>query len=87
MPWSITAPEKNDVVSRVPARVSGYSHVGPYVHILQSKKIVQEPGFWLQFLDMKAGIVDDIVDGDLATFEDQRMEDYLFAIASWDVFS
>lgn len=75
----------NDVVSRVPARVSGYSHVGTYVHIMQNKKIVQEPGFWLQFLDMKAGIVDDIVDGDLATFEDHRMEDYLFAISRWDV--
>lgn len=73
----------NDVVTRVPARMMGYSHVGTYMHILQNKRIVQDPGLWLRFLDAKDGIVDDIKDRDLATFEDHRMEDYLYAIDQW----
>jgi triacylglycerol lipase len=75
----------NDVVTRMPARMMGYSHVGTYMHILQDKTIVNDPGLWLQFLDMKDGIIDDIRDKDFATFEDHMMEDYLFAINQWDL--
>lgn len=75
----------NDIVTRLPARMMGYSHVGTYMHILQSKAIVNDPGLWLQFLDFKDGIVDDIQDRDLATFEDHMMEDYMFAIDQWDL--
>lgn len=73
----------NDIVTRLPARMMGYSHVGTYMHILQNKTIVNDPGLWLQFLDFKDGIADDIQDRDFATFEDHRMEDYLFAIDQW----
>lgn len=74
----------NDIVTRLPARMMGYSHVGTYMHILQNKTIVNDPGLWLQFLDFKDGIVDDIQDRDFATFEDHMMEDYMFAINQWD---
>ena len=75
----------NDVVPRVPARMMGYSHCGNYMHIMQNKTIVHDPGLWLRFLDAKDGILDDITDRDLATFEDHMMEDYLLAIEQWRI--
>lgn len=75
----------NDIVTRMPSRASGYSHVGSYVHINQDRSIVREPGLWLQFLDVKDGIADDIHDRDFGTITDHYMADYLLAITPWDL--
>jgi predicted lipase len=32
----------NDIVTRIPAAIAGYSHVGTYMHILQNKTIVND---------------------------------------------
>lgn len=74
----------NDIVTRVPARLMGYSHVGTYLYISEEKKLHNDPGFWLRFLDSVDGIVSDIGQKGLDSVEDHGMDHYLAAIKQWD---
>jgi hypothetical protein len=74
----------NDIVTRVPARLMGYSHVGSYLYISEEQRINNDPGFWLRFLDSIDGIVDDIGKKGLDSVEDHGMDNYLAAIEKWD---
>lgn len=74
----------NDIVTRVPARLMGYSHVGSYLYITEEKSIHPETGFWFRFLDYVDGAVESVkqrkyLDG----LEDHDMADYLEAISDW----
>jgi len=76
----------NDIVTRVPARVMGYSHVGSYLYIDTDKSIYTEPGFWFRFIDLIDGAVSRFKDESELGFDsikDHAMGDYLQAIKNW----
>ena len=75
----------NDLVTRAPARLMGYSHVGTYLHITEDKVLHPEPGFWLRFLDAIDGAVEALKEKGIDGVEDHKMQDYLSAVHRWQV--
>lgn len=75
----------NDIVTRAPARVMGYSHVGTFLYITQQGQIHQDPGRWLQFLDSTSGAMESLKEKGLDAVEDHGMKHYLEAVRRWDV--
>ncbi len=75
----------NDIITRVPARAMGYSHVGSYLYISQEKVINRESGFWYRFVDHVDGFIDSIGKKGLDGVEDHSIDDYLSAVAAWDI--
>jgi triacylglycerol lipase len=73
----------NDIVTRIPARLMGYSHVGSYLYISEEKKLHNDPGFWLRFLDSIDGVVSDIGEKGLDGIADHDMGNYLEAVTDW----
>jgi len=51
-----------DVVSRIPARLAGYSHTGQNLYITEEGDIESDPGFWFKFVDRVTDIVSQIDD-------------------------
>jgi len=74
----------NDIVTRVPARLMGYSHVGSFYYISEEKKICDDPGLWFRFLDAIDGAVEAVRESGIDAVEDHNMEKYLEAIKKWD---
>ncbi|MBW8191962.1 lipase family protein [Neiella marina] len=74
----------NDMVTRVPARAMGYSHVGCYLYISEEKSIHREPGFWFRFLDAIDGAVAAVKEKGLDGIEDHGMARYLASIKRWN---
>ncbi|GGA76765.1 hypothetical protein GCM10011369_18350 [Neiella marina] len=74
----------NDMVTRVPTRSMGYSHVGCYLYISEEKEIHREPGFWFRFLDAFDGAVNAVTEKGIDGVEDHGMEHYLSAVKAWD---
>ena len=75
----------NDLVTRVPARLTGYSHVGTFIYITEEKEMYNDPGFWFRFVDAVDGAVDAVAEAGLDMIEDHDMADYLSAIQQWKV--
>lgn len=75
----------NDMVTRVPGRLMGYSHVGSCLYISEEKKLHKDPGFWFRFLDSIDGAVDAVRESGIDAVEDHNMDDYLGAVAEWRV--
>lgn len=75
----------NDIVTRTPARVMGYSHIGSYLYISEEKEIHREAGFWFRFLDYVDGAVDSLSQRGLDVIEDHDVEQYLAAVQQWDL--
>ncbi|NEQ96048.1 MAG: lipase family protein [Cyanothece sp. SIO2G6] len=73
----------NDLVTRAPARLMGYSHVGTYVHISNDGTICLEPGFWLRFLDRVEGAIEDLGELGIDGVKDHSMVNYLAAVNRW----
>ena len=73
----------NDIVSRVPARMMGYRHVGSFVYIKENGDLVSDVGFWYQFLDAMRGVVADIGTKGLDSITDHHMTGYVNAIYRW----
>ena len=73
----------NDIVSRVPARAMSYRHVGKFVYITESERLVDDVGFWYQFLDAVRGVVADIGSKGLDSIKDHRVDNYVDAICRW----
>ena len=73
----------NDLVTRVPSRLMGYSHVGSYYYISEEKKIFNDPGFWFRFLDCVDGALESAVEKGIDGIEDHDMNHYLEAVQSW----
>jgi predicted lipase len=74
----------NDLVTRVPARLMGYSHVGSFLYISEEKKICNDPGFWFRFLDAIDGAVEAVAEKGIDGVEDHNMAKYLDAVKKWD---
>ncbi|WP_082880283.1 lipase family protein [Vibrio bivalvicida] len=75
----------NDIVTRVPARLMGYSHVGSYLYISEEKLIHQDPGFWFRFVDYFDGALSALREKGIDGVEDHDMGRYLEAIEKWDL--
>ncbi|MAE34722.1 MAG: lipase [Oceanospirillaceae bacterium] len=75
----------NDIVTRVPARVMGYSHIGSYLYISEEKEIYRESGFWFRFLDYVDGALSDLREAGIDGIKDHDMGEYLQAIEAWDI--
>ncbi len=73
----------NDLVTRVPARLMGYSHVGSYLYISEENKICDDPGFWFRFLDAVDGAVEAVKEKGFDGIEDHDMKNYLYAVKQW----
>lgn len=74
-----------DIVTRVPSRVLGYSHVGTCFYIDSDKQIHDDPGFWFRFLDVFDGAFDAVKrQGHIGAVTDHDMNKYQAAVSSWD---
>ena len=78
----------NDIVTRIPARLMNYSHVGQCLYITEDKEIHTDPGFWFRFLDLKSGAVEAVKDSlflneSIDLLEDHAMESYIEGLQSW----
>lgn len=74
-----------DVVTRIPARIAGYSHVGQTLFIDESKQIQTDPGFWSVFLDALRVVAGDVFRLDISAIADHDIKDYRMAIDDWDL--
>ncbi len=75
-----------DLVTRVPARVMGYSHVGKCLYIDEDEKIHRDPGFWFKFVDLVQGAVDTVAtEKSFEGIKDHNIAAYLKAIKEWEV--
>ena len=75
----------NDIVTRVPARLMGYSHIGTYLYISEEGVIHKEPGFWFRFLDHVDGALSAVKEKGIDAIEDHNMKNYLDAVTAWDL--
>lgn len=73
-----------DIVSRIPARVRGYSHVGKCIYISEEGELHCDPGFWFRFLDAIDGAVESAKKFKLDIIIDHNMDNYLAAVRNWD---
>lgn len=73
----------NDLVTRAPARIMGYSHVGTYLYITQKQQILQDPGRWLEFLDNVSGAMESLNEIGIDGVVDHGMQHYLAAVRAW----
>lgn len=74
----------NDIVTRAPARVMGYSHIGSYLYISSEQQIHQEAGWWFKFIDYVDGAVSALLEEGIDLVEDHDIDKYLAAVAKWD---
>jgi triacylglycerol lipase len=67
----------NDVVTRVPTRLMGFSHIGQFLYFDHDHTVRNDLHFWYQFLDRIQGRVDDL--GKIGTdgLKDHFMDAYL----------
>ncbi len=75
----------NDLVTRVPARLMGYSHIGSYLYISEEKEIHQEAGFWFRFVDYFDGALSALREKGIDGVEDHDMGRYLQAVERWNL--
>jgi len=73
----------NDLVTRVPARAMGYSHVGTFVYISEGGELSRDMGWWYRFLDSVQGAVSDLLEIGIDGVKDHGIERYRKAIADW----
>jgi triacylglycerol lipase len=75
----------NDFVTRVPARLMGYSHIGSYLYISQEQELNRESGFWFRFVDAFDGALSAIKEDGIDAVEDHDMGKYLIAVEKWNL--
>jgi hypothetical protein len=73
----------SDIVSRIPARIMGYSHVGTFVYISERGRLSFEIGKWYRFMDTVKGVIASIGEKRFDSIEDHHIEKYIAAIAAY----
>ena len=73
----------NDIVTRIPARIMGYRHVGSFIYISEGGDLSKDPGLWYRFLDGIEGVIEDIGENGVDGVTDHDMSHYLDAIEAW----
>jgi hypothetical protein len=67
----------NDIVTRIPQRVMGYSHVGTFLYIDVHKKLHTDIHWWNQFLDRTEGLLEALPKPGIDKIQDHDMDDYI----------
>ncbi|NET37656.1 MAG: lipase family protein [Cyanothece sp. SIO1E1] len=76
----------NDIITRLPARLMGYEHVGQFIYITQDKQLKADISWWYQFLDRVEGVVDSVLEKGfrLEHLADHNLENgYIAGIEHW----
>ncbi len=73
----------NDIVTRIPSRLMGYSHVGTYLYISEKGTLYDDPGFWFRFLDGVGGAIEAIKECTIDAIDDHNMQHYVDAVRMW----
>lgn len=73
----------NDIVTRVPARLMGYSHVGSSLYITEDGEVSDDPGWWTRFLDRVKGAVEDLLEVGIDAVKDHDVQLYRYAVEAW----
>ena len=73
----------NDIVTRVPSRIMGYSHVGEFIYISDEGGLNRDVGRWFQFLDRVKGVANDIGEKGIDGAKDHAIDEYVRAIKEW----
>jgi triacylglycerol lipase len=66
-----------DVVTRVPTREMGYSHVGTTLQFDASGQLQADMHFWNRFLETVKGDLKELIQGRVAPLEDHRINHYV----------
>lgn len=66
----------NDVVTRVPLRLMGYSHIGTFLYMDSRGKLHQDIHYWNKFLDRLQGRIDDFLVPGTEGMKDHFMNRY-----------
>lgn len=66
----------NDVVTRIPPRSAGYSHVGSLKYLTEGGELVDDIGWWWEFLDRMRGRIEDIFEWGSDGLKDHSMNAY-----------
>jgi predicted lipase len=75
----------NDIVTRIPARAMGYSHIGTYLYITEEETIHPKSSFWFRFMDYVDGAINALTEEGVDAIEDHDMANYLRAVDKWDL--
>ncbi len=71
----------NDVVSRVPQRLAGYTHVGTFLYIDNDQNLTSDVGAWFQFTDRVDGIKQFVTErAEGGAFRDHNIAEYIEAL-------
>ncbi|MDD9802500.1 MAG: lipase family protein [Deltaproteobacteria bacterium] len=82
-----------DVVTRIPARIGGFTHVGQVVYIDNDMILHPEIGRWQQFVNTVSGAVETFVEkgfesgvkGIAELIQDHDVKKYIQAVERWDL--
>ncbi len=72
-----------DIVTRVPARLMGYSHVGSFVYISEDGMLSTDIGWWYRFMDTVKGVIADIGEKGLDSIKDHSIDEYIAGISNY----
>ncbi len=67
----------NDVVTRVPTRALGYSHVGTFLYFDVNGKLHTDTSFWYKLLDGVQGRIEDFLKPGTDGLKDHAMRNYV----------
>jgi hypothetical protein len=70
----------NDIVTRIPQRLMGYSHVGTFIYIDRRKVMDTDIAWWYRFVDSVGGILDAFDEKGFDGIEDHAIPDYIEAL-------
>jgi triacylglycerol lipase len=70
----------DDLVTRMPPRSLGYSHVGQLYYLDESGKLHTDPGYWYRFLDSQTFKLEDFFDLNLLSIKPHDIARYMAAI-------
>ncbi len=75
-PFAHRIVNNNDLVTRIPTRSMGYSHVGSFKYFTEDGDFVEDIGFWDLFLDRWRGRLQSVVKLGLDGIQDHSMSGY-----------
>lgn len=72
-----------DIVTRVPTRLSGYSHCGRFCYISEDGDLSWNVSWWYRFMDTVKGIAGDIGKAGLEGIKDHDLNEYFQALVKY----
>lgn len=70
----------SDLVTRIPARIMGYSHQGEFRYLDDEGRLHKDVGFWYRFVDTTAAVLSDIGKKGLSGIKDHAIDKYIEGI-------